>query len=386
MAGTKPTTDAKAAAAQNNEAPAPEQKTPETGETKKAFSTKLTRLNDSLMPLIESQLEGHGINMTEYQKQCVLMGISAINAMLDKEGLFLGSKDLDDRNFTEMLIRLASLQLNASASPREVYFQIRKQKVKNPDGSEDWKKQIEMGIEGDGNDSILRRFGADVEKVARFWLVRSEDEFVYPKHKGFEMTPPEWTETGRGDVVRVVYPILTKSGAVEYYISERDDVKRNLAAHINNNLMNETFGICKSRYDATEDQKKQIAAKKKEVLAKVDKRPLDEIIDDPDLQSWISPSWTDPHSRESMIIRKMRNNVVKKIPKDFSSAYVASSYLALTDDVPSAVESEIAGAANKTVVDVDYTSVDPGTGEIVDQPAGTAPAETPPAGTRPNPF
>lgn len=335
--------------------------------TQKSFSTKLTRINDNLMPLIEGQLTNNGIKMTDYQKTCVLMGISAMNTVLDSAGLTWGAPGFDDRSVTEILQRVAALQLNAAANPREIYFQLRNQKVKGPDGAETWKKQIEMGIEGDGNDSILRRFGADVKEVGQFWQVREEDEFVYPKHKGFDMSPPEWTETGRGRVVRIVYPILKDNDRVEFHIAEREDVKKNLAAHVSNNLMNETFGICRKRYDATPDQLKQIAARKKSILDKLAAQSLDAALDDPDLQPYISPAWTEPQSRESMIIRKMRNNVVKKIPKDFSNAYIASVYMNATDDTKMLVDAEIAEDANSKAIDVEYDEVptDPETGEII---------------------
>ena len=42
---------------------------------------------------------------------------------------------------------------------------------------------------------------------------------------------------------------------------------------------------------------------------------LDDILDSQEYQSYISPAWKSPQSRESMIVRKMRNNIVKKIPK-----------------------------------------------------------------------
>ncbi|NLH02507.1 MAG: hypothetical protein GX488_11665 [Clostridiales bacterium] len=343
-----------------------ENKTPESNKPQ-TCSTKLTRANDLFMPMIERQLTDNGIVMTDYQKQCVLMAIAGMNALLDREGLGWNSESFDSRNVTEMLQTVAALQLNAAANPREIYFQTRNVKVKTPDGGEKWKKQIEMGIEGDGNDSILRRFGADVKKVGQFWLVREGDEFVYPRHKGFDITPPEWTETGKGKVVRIVYPILKRDDTVEFYIAERDDVKKNLAAHISNNLMNETFGICENRYKATADQLKKIAEKKKEILSLINGRSIDEILDDPVIQEWASPSWTEMHSRESMLIRKMRNNIVKKIPKDFSNAYIASAYMNAADDTRSAITAEIEENANSTLIDVDYSEIptDPDTGEVL---------------------
>ena len=66
--------------------------------------------------------------------------------------------------------------------------------------------------------------------------------------------------------VRVVYPIEYTDGHTEFWIGERYDVLKNLYAHLSNNLMNETFGICKNRYDATPDQKKKIAEQKKNIM------------------------------------------------------------------------------------------------------------------------
>lgn len=318
------------------------------------FSTVLTKVNDNYFPMIERQLTGNGIEMDQYSKSCVLNAISAINNALDTKGISWNDDQLDRSNITQTLIQVASLKLNAAASPREVYFQVRNVKVKaKVDGKEVevWKKQIEMGIEGDGNDAILARFGRDVKKVGQFWLVREGDDFTYPQYTGFDVIPPTWTPTGKGDVVRIVYPIMKTDGTVEFHIAERDDVARNLIAHMNNNMMNETFGICADRFKATAEQRKQIAAKKAEVLKKAKSLGLG-ALDDPELQQYISPAWTEPQSRESMIIRKMRNNVVKKIPKDFGNAFVELTYQEAADESYAEVQREIAEHANSEPIDI----------------------------------
>lgn len=69
--------------------------------------------------------------------------------------------------------------------------------------------------------------------------------------------------TGKGKVVRVVYPIEMSDGTIEYHIAEREDVVKNLIAHINQNLMNETFGIAKKKKDASYQQKQEIDNKSK---------------------------------------------------------------------------------------------------------------------------
>ncbi len=319
------------------------------------FSTVLTKVNDNYFPMIERQLTGNGIEMDQYSKSCVLNAISAINNALDTKGISWNDEQLDKSNITQTLIQVASLKLNAAASPREVYFQIRNVSVKKKENGQDitlWKKQVEMGIEGDGNDAILARFGRDIKKIGQFWLVREGDEFTYPQYTGFDVIPPKWTPKGKGEVIRVVYPILKTDGTVEFHIAEREDVIRNLIAHMNNNMMNETFGICADRFKATSEQRKQIAVKKSEILQKAKSLGL-KALDDPELQQYISPAWTEPQSRESMIIRKMRNNIVKKIPKDFGNAFVELKYQEASDETYAEVKREIAEHANGEIIDVE---------------------------------
>ena len=161
------------------------------------------------------------------------------------------------------------------------------------------------------------------------------------------MEPPEWEPSGKGEVVRVVYPIEYMDGRIEYHFGERDDVIKNLYAHISSNLMDKTFGICESRFKATPAQKNQIAEKKKEIMDKAKElNDLDKILDCPELQPYLSPAWTEPQSRESMIIRKMRNNVMKKIPKDFGNPVAAQEYRQLDDVVYQQVQEEITYNAN----------------------------------------
>lgn len=319
------------------------------------FSTILTKVNDNYFPMIERQLTGNGIQMDQYSKSCVLNAISAINTAMDAKGITWNDDQLDRSNITQTLIQVASLKLNAAASPREVFFQVRNVKSKTADNKEVWKKQIEMGIEGDGNDAILARFGRDIKKVGQFWLVREGDDFSYPVYTGFDVTPPKWSPKGKGDIIRVIYPLMKTDGTIEFHIAERDDVVRNLIAHMNNNMMNETFGVCPDRFKATPEQRKQIAAKKTEILNKVKSLGLG-ALDDPDLQQFISPAWIDPHSRESMIVRKMRNNVVKKIPKDFGNAFVELTYSDVVDETQAEVRREIAENANREVIDVTPTA------------------------------
>lgn len=335
------------------------------------FKTKLAKVNDVYFPMITSQLENNNITFSEYAKSCTLNAIAAINNVLDTAGIDWNDASLDTSNITQTLMTVATLQLNPTANPRECYFQLRNVSVKGADGKQVWKKKIEFGMEGDGFDSLVSRFGRNVKRVYPHWLVREDDDFKYPRYVGLELTPPEWQPKGTGKVVRVVYPIQSTDGAVDYYIAERADVKRNLIAHISNNMMNETFGVCADRYKATEAQKLEIASKKKELLTKAKALELDALLDSDEFDKFISPAWKEEQSRESMIIRKMRNNVVKKIPKDFSSSLESEIYNENTDEAYRTYNEEYVEVEEQPLEPIalaDGTKVDTATGEVKSQP------------------
>ena len=333
-----------------------EEKKEVTAKQETQFKTQLSVATQNYMSVIQKQMMEGGAEFDEYSGKCVLAAMGAINNMIHNQGLTFN--DLNGSNMNEILIKVATMKLNANAVPRECYFQVRNVNVAKKGAKAVWEKQIEFGIEGDGNDAILARYGRDVKKVHQVWMVRENDKFVYPKHNGLEMTAPQWEPTGQGKVVRVVYPIVKTDNTVEYYIGERWDVIKNLYAHISNNLMNETFGIVENRYDANEKQKAQIAAKKKEVLDKARAlNDLDKILDSEELAPYISPAWREFQSREQMIIRKMRNNVTKKIPKNFGSAIAAEQYN-MMDDTYKEIHAEIEENANSVVFEAAYKEVE----------------------------
>jgi hypothetical protein len=342
---------------------------------KKEFRTALTHANDTFMPLIESQMEKNSLELTPYSKQCVLHAISGINAVLDKANVSWASPELDTSTISDILIKVACLRLNAAVQPREVFFELRNVNTHRTgeDGKDIWKRQVEMGIEGDGNDTILANFGRNVKHVCQIWKVHEGDDFTYPSYNGLDMTPPKWTQKSCiGKIVKIVYPVLMDGGNgkeyANYYIAEREGVRHNLLAHLNNNLMQETFGIAKKKYDATPAQKKEIAAKKQEIFEKAKAHKcLDDILDDPELQLYISPAWTEPFSRESMIERKMRNNAIKKIPKDFGNGALETMFEETTDESYKAANREIKQFANSEPIDID---IDENTGEVQEPPVG----------------
>lgn len=296
--------------------------------------------------------------MDLYQHLCMENALTMMHETAVGAGLE-GISALQKSEIMQILQQVATLRLNAFSRPRECYFQTRKKK--QPDGN--WTTSIEMGIEGDGNDVILRNFGHGVEEVYPYWDVHVDDEFTYPVHHGIDVEPPTWKRCGTGKYARVVYPVRFTDGTVRYFISERAEVRANLVAHINNNMMNETFGIAESRYKATLQQKHQIDARKSELKALMDGRDIDEILDIPELKPYISPAWMEG-SRERMILRKMRNNAVKPIPKDFANELSLSAYY-----------KSMAVSESDNTIDAEYREIP----DMDALPSGPQEVEMPPA-------
>lgn len=311
-------------------------------EKKQELSTQLSYFVNQYTGLMERDFSEHGLQFDDYSKQCVMASMSAIYNLVTSSKANMSN--LNGSNLRQVIGQVSSLKLNANAVPRECYFQLRNKQA--ADGS--WYKEVEMGIEGDGNDAILRNFGVGVKKVHPVWLVKEGDIFVYPKHKGIEMTPPEWEEKGESQkVIRVVYPVEMENGKTEYLIAEREGVKTNLFAHIRNNMMNETFGLVKggkkTRYDATDAEKKAIEAKKEEIFSELRKcATLEDMLNCEVARPYISAAWLD--TPESMIVRKMRNNAIKKYPKDFNS--IASQSILQMDETYQEAQEEIKENAN----------------------------------------
>lgn len=314
---------------------------------KQEFTTGLSQWTNTITDLVTRDFEQNGVQYDEYSKQCAMNAMSAIYQLVqntDKTDM----NNLNTSNLREVVAQCASLKLNANAMPREVFFQLRSKQV----GGQ-WVKMVEMGVEGDGNDALLRQFGNNVDTVYPVWLVKEGDDFTYPRRRGIEIEPAEWTPKGLSDkTVRVVYPVKLKDGTIEYLIAEREPVRTNLIAHIKNNMLNETFGFVtgknskgkdRTRYDATAEEKAKINAKKEEILSAVREcETLEDILKCEVAKPYVSAAWLD--TPEAMIVRKMRNNAIKKFPKNLNS--MASSSLLQLDETYKASQEEIAENEN----------------------------------------
>ena len=324
------------------------------------YTTAISQWSNELTGLVSRDFEACGVQFDEYSKQCAMAAMTNIFQLVKDSDKIKDLNNLDSSNLREIVGRVASLKLNANAVPREVYFQLRTKKV-----GENYIQVVEMGIEGDGNDALLRNFGEDVDMVYPCWLVKEGDDFTYPRHRGVEITPPEWTEKGESSkVIRVVYPVKLKNGTFQYLIAERDSVKTNLFAHIRNNLMNETFGIItgkksngkdRTRYDATSEEKEKITEKKEEIYEALRNcETVEDMISCKEARPYISAAWLD--TSESMIVRKMRNNAIRKFPKNFNA--LGSRSLMKMDETYQQVQEDIQENANsEDFIDADEVEI-----------------------------
>lgn len=318
------------------------------------MTTALSQWTNTVTDLVVNDFHTNGVEFDSYAKECAMNSMSSIYQMVKASGVAMN--EIDTSNLREIVGECASLKLNANGYPRECYFQLRKKKI-----GDNYVQTVEMGIEGAGQESLLRNFGVNVDTVYDWWLVKQGDDFVYPKRKGLKMTDPEWEQKGLSQkTIRVVLPIKLKDGSVTYLISERESVKTNLFAHVRNNLMNETFGIAQSRFKATDAQKKQIDDKKEEIYDALRKcETVDDMLACEIARPYISGAWLD--TSESMVIRKMQNNAVRKFPKNFDNM-AKESFMQMDETYQNAQE-EIEENANSVpfddanVIDVVATEV-----------------------------
>ena len=322
---------------------------------KKEFTTALSQWSNEIVKLIENDYSSCGVIFDEYSRKCAMEAVGSIYNLVKNDGK-ANMNSLDTSNLRGIVENCAGLKLNPSAYPRECYFQLRNVKRGN-----EWVKVVEMGIEGAGYDSLLSHYGKDVAQVYPYWVVKEGDTYIPPKHRGLELTPPEWEENGLSDkAVRVVYPVILTDGTVTYLAADRASVKVNLLAHVKQNMMNATFGICEDRYKATPKQKEEIKAKKDEILNALRAcSTVDDMLDCEIAKQFISGAWLD--TPESMIQRKMCNNATRKYPKNYGQ--MARQAQIELDDAYRQTQGDVVESANS----VDFDEENIIDGEIVQE-------------------
>lgn len=281
----------------------------EVAKSTEQYKTLLAKQTNVYTNMLVTTMDELNIEYTDYQKICVANAISKLSQVLRDKKLTI--KDLNQDEITSYLMKVAMLQVNATAIPNEMYVAIRnvydvETKTSRP--------SIDFGLEGNGNDAILRRFGVGVKKVDNPLIIREGDEFTYPYFDGTKMQPITWKpKSFTNKVIAVCYIVEKTDGSVEYLISEREGVAKNLKAHISNNLLT----------------KRDI---RQTIIDKIADYSLEQLFADKDIQEYISPAWKSGSSKEDMILRKMMNNATKKYPKNFENAFITEAYESTYED------------------------------------------------------
>lgn len=309
--------------------------------TTTAVNNPLLRFQHNILDQIGSWANRNELSFDESDKNRAVNALRTIEPMLLEKGLDWNyfNDPLLRNNITSVLQQVMFLKVNPSVVPRECYFIWRNTKVgttKNKYGKEEDVKKLflEFGIEGAGNDTILREFGVNVKQV-KSYMVYEGDQFTGVSFDGFEEIPPKFTPKMRklgeskGKALYAVYLIQKTDGRIETAIAEREDVKQSLLAHIRQNIM---------YYHNAE-----------ELLSNLNEYSLDDILNNNlptttfelarpqgnrkvEISDLISPAWKSVVSREKMIERKMRNHAIRRYPKNFSHKVVEELYEATFEE------------------------------------------------------
>lgn len=285
------------------------------------------KLQKELLQELEVNAQQMGADFTDYGKKCVINAIAGLVQVCKGQDIEL--KQLDPTLLRLALQNIGYTELNYSAIPSEVYFDIRK------NGNQ---YIATIKPQGAGNEKLTRKYGVGLVKdigLKSPWLIREGDEFILPTFNGLEMTPPKWTQKSLdGKVLAIVYPAQKIDGSVEYLMASRESVKANIIAQIRQNALykfkKKVKGQNGKEYETNDKEARDEFYKR--VDTELENKKVDEILADPEWLEWINPTYTSGGSKEQMIIRKMKNNALKNYPKEYDNAYIKNAVENMFED------------------------------------------------------
>ena len=240
----------------------------------------------------------------EDEKRCVINGMSVIHPMITKSTYSINDFDVD--NMVSVLRRTAFLKLDATNG--ECFYQIRKVKING-----NWIPTIEFGIQGVGNDRILKEYGDNVKDV-KSYIVYDGDDFTDGYMDGWDVILPKYKRTRQSNKpLFAVYLIKKNNGDIDVSYGVLEDVKKSLLANAKQNGADDKLIRELNKqdlYSLLTDEKWLDYGIKKEGYT----TPL------------FNPSYTSPISMYNMIERKLRNHATRKYPKNFNNKALADIY------------------------------------------------------------
>lgn len=286
----------------------------EIAKTETRALTGTLKVQADLLAELNVSSEESGVTFSEYGKKCVINAIGGLVAMAKANGIEFNQ--IDGSLLKLALQNIGLTELNYSAMPSEIYFDLRKAYKKDT-------KQLyyipSIKPQGAGNEKLLRKYGVGLVKdigLKSAWLVREGDEFTFPAFDGLKMTPPKWTpKSFDKKVIMVVYPAQKIDGTAEYLIATREGIKPNIIAQIRQNTLYEF-----KDYNTKEVDEKKRNAFYDELNKFAEEHTVDELLANQEYSKYINPTYTSGGSKEQMILRKMKNNALKNYPKEYDNA------------------------------------------------------------------
>lgn len=315
----------------------------------------LSSMQEMFLKDITNSTKSVGIPLDEYSKTCVFTALGAVSSFVKEKKLVLG-RDVSLTTLKASLQNVAILKLNVANG--EVFLDYHR-------GWGNVMGTLKLTIQGNGYESIVNHFGQGIKRngLKAPWLVREGEKFTLPSFNGLECVPPTWFPTYNSSkhVIYIVYPLVKDDNSIEWLTTDRESVKANLIAHIHN---------------SGRVYFKDNADKQDKLDADLESKSLDEILDNgvadidkflgvtrtKDTPMFISPAWTSPSSREGMIVRKMKNNALRKYPLNLDNVAYKTALNELDDDKDETIiegdskPAEVMPSDTKAIEDFDVPS------------------------------
>lgn len=322
----------------------------------KALKTAAGQLTNIYLNEVVSLNEAVGVNVDETSKKCATNVLLQLCNDIGAEQV----QNLPKHQLIKILQFVTINQLDVFSG--QVFLDKRKDKSG---------RYVSVNATPMGNalEIMTARFGVGVKKVHQARVVHEGDELELPQYEGLSVTPLKHKTTLKGldgKAIAIYYIIEKDDGTLEYAISTREQVAKNLMSQIQNNALGH----------AEIDRGK--------LMSSLEGKTLDELLTDKNFSTLISPAYRSPATREQMIITKMKKNALLHYTRDLGTknpeAYaVANSDIEDKDDMVVSVQTEDDASkepAKKTVIKdfaVDDDGVVEGTPKIEKTPANPSP-------------
>ena len=267
-----------------------------TTEGKKNLLLAATKIADVYISDVTNLNAAVGVPMNDESKRC------AVNAILSLCG-DLGAESVKALPKEQLVQVLQFVTINGlDAMSGQVFID------KRWNGKEK-RYDIKATPMGNAYEIMVKRYGVDVKTIHQAKIVHEGDEFTLPQFDGLNTTNIVFKPTLKGldgKAIAIYYIIEKQDGTLDYAISTREGVAKNLMAQIlNATLRNESIN-------------------RNELMKKMEGKSLDELLSDPSLAEYVSPAYRSPATREQMIITKMKKNALLHYTRDLGAKAFAS--------------------------------------------------------------